>query len=288
MATRTPTRSITVNMIISYLAFLGLPSVLIIPSTAMAYSSSCGDNCHSPIASECTIVVEDILLLDNDLDDVSFHCILDPIDSGRKSEISLPIRVSEGQKEILHSMFESGHIISGWSTLSLDRDMEISSEGLFVSTSKNTFDIGEGSKHNERRLVTAEGDKPVLVVKVIDSVGRQRPESTDQISDDIFGTHGDQMTLKSQMTACSYGKVNIIAGVGDEHEQSPGVIEVTIDKSLVGNSREVIRQAVITETESLLGHSLPGPYSHVMFVLEGCYTGKLRVFSWKKSQTFTL
>ena len=109
-------------------------------------------------------------------------------------------------------------------------------------------------------------------MKVIDSEGRKLTESADQISDDIFGTYGDQMTLKSQMNACSYGKVDIIAGINDEHEVSPGVIEVTIDKSLVGNSRSVIRTAVIEEVQLLLGHSLPGPYSHVMFVLEGCYT----------------
>lgn len=269
--TTTQSHSGIFNMALSYLA-IGLPSLLFIPASAVAYS--CGDSCHSPRSSKCTIIVEDILRLDSDIDDVSFQCILDPIDSDRESEFPVPLRVSDEQKETLHGMFDSGEIISGWSTFGLDQDMEISHEGVFVPLSKTTFQIGEGSSHHGRHLVSAEGDKPILVVKVIDSEGRQRPESTDTISDDIFGTYGDSMTLKSQMGECSFGKFNIIAGVGDEHEKSPGVIEVTIDKSLVGNSRETIRQAAIVETELLLGHSLPGPYSNVMFVLENCYQGK--------------
>merc|ERR1719253_1280637 len=47
------------------------------------------------------------------------------------------------------------------------------------------------------------GEKPILVVRVTDSGGLVRPESAAQISDDIFGTTGDPVNLKSQLGACS-------------------------------------------------------------------------------------
>ena len=255
----------------SFLAF-GLYYLITFPGTAVAYS--CGEHRQSPKSTDCTIVVVDTLRFD-DIEDISFECILDPVDSGRNAETRVPIRTSAEQNDILHAMYNKGEIISEWSTLLLDQDMQVSHEGIFIPMDRTAFHIAERSSYNgDRRLVATEGDKPFLLVKVIDSEGRKLTESADQISDDIFGTYGDQMTLKSQMNACSYGKVDIIAGINDEHEVSPGVIEVTIDKSLVGNSRSVIRTAVIEEVQLLLGHSLPGPYSHVMFVLEGCYTGE--------------
>ncbi len=247
---------------------------------------SCGNNCEPPKSSECTILVNEILRIDR-MDEVSFECILDPVDSRSGVEIIVPLHTSNEQKETLKDMLDAGDIMSGLSTLNLDQDMLIShDEGIFIPISKKTFHIGKGAGPNQRRLMTTEGDKPLLVVNVIDSEGRKLQESSDEISDDVFGTYGDQMTLKSQMSACSFGKVNIIAGNGNEHELSPGVIEVVISKSLVGNSREVIRQAAITEAQLKLGHNLPGPYTHVMFVLEGCYTGAL-VFSSKYLKTHT-
>ncbi len=241
---------------------------------------SCGDDCAVPKANDCTIVVRDTLGPEFEVDDMSFECILDPIDSGSDVELRVPIHATDRQKKILEIMFESGDIISEVSTLQLDSQMQISRKGgIFLPASRDTFAIGGKSNHNSRHLATTKGDKHVLVVKVIDSEGRMLQESTDQISDDIFGTFGDQMTLKSQMEACSYGSMNIISGLNDEHEASPGVIEVTIDKSLTETSRMDILQAMIQETQLLLGHSsLPGPYSHVMFLLEGCYSGKYDPF----------
>jgi hypothetical protein len=227
---------------------------------------------EAPKSNECTIVVQESLRFDN-VHDVSFECILDPRDAGGDENMIVPIRVSDAQKLVLQTKFENGELLSQSSTLMLDQEMQISNEGVFIPVTMDNFDIGKGGSNNGRNLSITEGDKPFLVVKVTDSQGRKRNESTDQISDDIFGTDGDQMTLKSQMNDCSFGKFKITAGgVGNEHEASPGVIEVTIDKSLVGNSRSAIRQAVTIKVQSLLGHSLPGPYAHVMYVLEGCYT----------------
>ncbi len=232
---------------------------------------TCGDFCNAPVSTECSIVVQNTLRFDQS-SEYFFECILDPNElPGSAQERRVPIRMSLEQKEQLQSNFESGEIVSESSTLVFgESDYKISSEGVFVPPSLTTFAFGAGD--DSRRLATVEGDKPFLVVKVTDSQGRQLQDSTDEISDQIFGTFGDELTLKSQMDACSFGKVDIISGNGDQHESSPGVIEVTITKSLVGYGRNVIMQAVTQETEALLGHSLPGPYTNVMYLLEACYS----------------
>jgi hypothetical protein len=257
---------------LDHISFLALGLVIIFAPASGTIAFSCGNACEAPKSNECTIVVQEYLRFDNVID-VSFECILDPRDAGGDENMIVPIRVSDAQKLVLQTKFENGELLSQSSTLMLDQEMQISNEGVFIPVTMDNFDIGKGGSNNGRNLSITEGDKPFLVVKVTDSQGRKRNESTDQISDDIFGTDGDQMTLKSQMNDCSFGKFKITAGgVGNEHEASPGVIEVTIDKSLVGNSRSAIRQAVTIKVQSLLGHSLPGPYAHVMYVLEGCYT----------------
>ncbi len=40
----------------------------------------------------------------------------------------------------------------------------------------------------------------------------------------------------------------------------------------MGNDAQAIEDAVTQELQLLLGHDIPGPYAHVMYVLQGCYT----------------
>ena len=78
----------------------------------------------------------------------------------------------------------------------------------------------------------------VLVVRVTDVNGLVYPHDAETMSDKVFGTKGDPVNLKSQMAACSFGKLNIMAGNPDsplpsdiEIEEAPGVIEVDIGVS---------------------------------------------------------
>ena len=116
------------------------------------------------------------------------------------------------------------------------------------------------------------GTKPILVVKVTDSANKAHPRTTAEISDDVFGTDSDPVNLKTQLAACSFNQLIVQPGLDppDSHEVAPGVIEVTIGVTLSGNSRGTIRNAVTTAVQSKLGHSLPGPYQQVMYVLHSC------------------
>ena len=48
-------------------------------------------------------------------------------------------------------------------------------------------------------------------------------------------------------------------------------MDVTIPISLDGNDRVAIENAAKSAVEEKLGFELPGPFQHVMFILEGCY-----------------
>jgi len=119
----------------------------------------------------------------------------------------------------------------------------------------------------------------MLVVKVIDKDGLQRPESPMVIGDDFFGTEGDPVNLKERIEACSMGKWKVKAGHFN-HESKydkkvngdivKGVMTVRISVSL-SKDKYTIHNAVTKAVEDKLGTGLPGPYNHVMYVLQKCY-----------------
>lgn len=82
------------------------------------------------------------------------------------------------------------------------------------------------------------------------------------------------------MAECSFDKLNILSGLtgtvsgNDLNEAALGVVEVTIDVDITDTSsasRLEVRNAITTAVQTKLGIQLPGPYEHVLYVLEGCY-----------------
>ena len=231
-------------------------------------------NLRNPKAIECVILARADLRFDG-VESEDFECVLDSLDApGGVKGFSVPIDITETQKTFLKNKIKNGDLVSDQSTLIFDEGFQISDEGVHVPKGKPNLSLGnKKNKKSGRHLAIVTGDKPILAVKVYDVNGLSRTESSAQISDDIFGTNGDPVNLKSQMSACSFNKLNITAGlpIPDDNEVAPGVIEVTIGISLVDNTRSAIRNAVTTAVTNLLGHSLPGPYQQVMYVLEKCY-----------------
>jgi hypothetical protein len=162
-----------------------------------------------------------------------------------------------------------------------------SSKGNGSHTSKGNSRAGDlfgralrhdDNDDHDRHLLSHEGVKPTLVVRVTDKNGLARPESAAQISDDIFGTDGDPVNLKSQLEDCSMGKLTLVPGdnnsgqVNQSLYAAPGVIEVTIPIDLkTVSSMDEPENAVTAELQAKLGFNLPGPYESVLYVLEGCY-----------------
>ena len=130
------------------------------------------------------------------------------------------------------------------------------------------------NQQDDRYLQTLDGTRQLLVVRVTDSRGRVHSDNASTISDNVFGTNGDTITLKSRIAACSFNKLRLTNTYDvdiSQHLEAPGVIDIKIGKSL-NNDRATVREAVILATEQKLGLKLSETFDHVMFVVEGCYT----------------
>ncbi len=236
---------------------------------------------RNPNASDCVIQAVAALAIDPQAqtdDDEFFECELDPSDADGISGISVPIELDNDQKKGLKDKLRRGDLVSDESTILFKNSGIKIGNGKVLVPPGHQIALGKRkrNKNNERRLAIVTGTKPILVVRVTDSVGKVVPFSAAQVGDDIFGTNGDPVNLKSQMHDCSFGQLDIIAGdpptnSAGANEVAPGVIDVTIPIELVGNSRSDVRNAVTTAAQTKLGFSLPGPYQQVMYVLEGCY-----------------
>lgn len=240
-------------------------------------SATASNSSKKTKASECTLMVTELLLIDpssDSVEDLIFECEMDSEDMDGVPGLILPIQASLNQKNKLKKLLEDGGIIPGKSQLVHGINAEFNQHGLSLPPG---LDIAASVRKNPtkgRNLAIVTGTKPILVVKVTDSVGKARPETPFQIGDDVFGYGTDQVNLKSQMAACSMGTLNIVPGSDPNGTQSPGapgVLEVTIDVTLEGNSRATIRNAVTTAVQAKIGESLPGRYQQVMYVLESCY-----------------
>ena len=211
-------------------------------------------------------------LLENDIDinnyetNEEFVCEL-------KDGSTIPIQGTDRQMRQLRSLLAKGVLTSSKSSI------EVSSNGVQDGTlylSPGKIVIKEGRKKNsDRKLSVYEGDKPVLVVRVTDKDGKVTSDNARTVSDKLFGSYGDQTTLKSQFAACSFGKLQVSNEYDvdiSKHLAAPGVINVDLPISLSNSDRLAVRNAAIKAVEDKLGLGLPGPFQHVMFILEACYT----------------
>ena len=242
--------------------------------------------------SECTLMVSSDLKipgdeLEDDHTEESFQCMLDSSDTNGQANQILPIRASIAQLSKMKDMLNKGELRPGKSTLNhggaaFGKDGIFVPPGLDIASAVRNNGNGNGNDKNKSRSLQGDlfGNKPILVVKVIDVNGKQRTESVEQIGDDIFGTVNDPVNLKSQMKACSFDQLNIVPGTYDPTKipagepSATGVIQVDISIALDGgDDRYAIHNAVTAAVQTKLGFSLPGPYEQVMYVLEKCYTG---------------
>jgi hypothetical protein len=220
-------------------------------------------------------LASELLLIDpsSDAPDQIFECEMEPEDMDGVPGLSLPLQATDAQKNALRVMLEKGDLISGKSKLVHGSNAAFDDNGLLLPPGLDIAASVRKNPNNDRRnLAIVTGTKPILVVKVTDSVGKARSETPYQIGDDIFGYGTDAVNLKSQMAACSMGDLTIVPGSDPNGSFSAeGVVEVTIGVTLENNDRATIRNAVTTAVQSKLGVTLPGPYQQVMYVLEGCY-----------------
>jgi hypothetical protein len=228
---------------------------------------------------ECTIQAVDLLKIPgaNISDDLIIECVDD-------DNLSQVVTGTPSQMATIKSMIANGSIVPGQSRMGLGPDNNPNKDIVLgpnfdpkagIRRAHPLFgrDLEEEGEQHGRRLDVF-GDKPILVVKVYDVNGLARTETEAQIGDDIFGTLGDPVNLKSQLFDCSHGQLNVIPGeiTTPGVEIAPGVMNVDINIDITtAATRGEVRNAVTAAVQTKLGFNLPGPYEQVMYVLQGCY-----------------
>ena len=85
-------------------------------------------------------------------------------------------------------------------------------------------------EENLRNLAQVTGTNTLLVVRLIDSSGDAASWNASKLSDEIFGTFGDSITLKSVMDGCSNGQLILQPyPTTSNNGVVNGVIELTLD-----------------------------------------------------------
>ncbi len=162
----------------------------------------------------------------------------------RVSLVTGSLKESRSGKDVLGI---PGAIVTG-NVIRIPPNKEITFEKRFKDD-EDTFRIAG------RRLQTAPDERKVLVVRIsVNGTFSSSPNNTaSEISDSIFGTSGDDVNLVSQMSNCSFGKLQFSPLTVAEEPALPaandddvGVYEITTDypSSTTGRKDLVIRDAV--------------------------------------------
>ncbi|KAL7554742.1 hypothetical protein ACHAWF_018272 [Thalassiosira exigua] len=206
----------------------------------------------------------------------------------------VPIQGSESQMNEMDSLLERGLLVSGDSTveatLSASGNKALLPPGGITVTKKGGKER-RGRSEGIRNLGDHEGVRYVLVARVTDSDGRVHPDTAEMMSDNIFGTFGDSVTLKSQLAACSNEKFVVSNEYPEhlnisKHLSAPGVIDISIGIPLLTSDRVSIIKAMAAALQSKLGFEQDinqpgGPLDHVLFVLEDCYVSTHEQCGWE-------
>lgn len=148
----------------------------------------------------------------------------------------------------------------------LDGELQIPADGQIEF---GTIDENDERRvrQKRRRSLSATGTKSVLVVRV-NAADVSTSGTIKELSNNIFGTYGDTVTMKSQYDQCSYGKLQFEPFVGRTSKgvYVNGVIDVTISNNVGGSDRTNIEAAVQVAAKNKLGN-LRDEFDHVMLCL---------------------
>jgi hypothetical protein len=124
------------------------------------------------------------------------------------------------------------------------------------------------------------GTKSVLVIRAI-AADQSTTASESTLSDDIFGTFGDPVNLRSQYSQCSDGKLQFQPLTTNSLVGSDGVYTVTLPSTFVtGASDGTIRDAMLIKATVDLGEYLNIIADYVMLCLPPGTTGDWLAYAY--------
>ena len=178
-------------------------------------------------------------------------------------------KVKAANQNFLKANFgENGAFISGETDLTFGNDAAfdpVSNEIL----SKIPPGLAKKSWESGRKLAVTNGQKSVLVVRVIASDGSTSASDT-ALSNSVFGNGVDPVNLSSQYAACSHNKLEFVKAAektGATNSITNGVVTVTVSTA-VAEGDGAMRNAITTKLNSDFSVSSPNQLAnHVMYCL---------------------
>ena len=192
--------------------------------------------------------------------------------------------IPEADDSFITENFENGPFVSGETVITFSGRPMLNKSANTISSSIQ--DLVLTKKKNLRKGgpfgAATTGDKTVLVVRVI-ALDASTTADEATLSDDVFGTHGDPVNLKTQFSKCSQGQLNFIPAVGTGI--TDGATTVSINVVSKDLDYAVIRNHVWDALKTKFSVSTPGDLAdHVMFcyphLAMGLYTIDAQINSW--------
>jgi len=238
----------------------------------------------------CTIQLDTILHEDpEDVEDEEMIlCEMDK--TSTHAGLLLEFDMDESQTKEMKHMIKKSEVVPSKSMMNI-KGMKINKKihippGLLmkdkISKQKNN-NVKKAKKNNPKQLRSLQetnygtkiGDRKTLVVRVTDVNGKVIDNAT-EVSDNVFGTYGDAVTLKSQIEGCSMNRTIIIPGGIPEHESlysAPGVIDVNVTIDITNCdtfNKNTWANAAVTALQEKIGNgwTAPGEYDHIMIAFE--------------------
>ena len=140
------------------------------------------------------------------------------------------------------------------------------------SASSHENAIDRASMSESRHLLST-GRQTVIVIRIV-AVDAATTATEAQLSDDIFGTSGDVLNLKSGYNKCSYGQLQLEPLTTNPRIGTDGVYTVHLRNTfVVGASSSTVYDAAVAQATTDLGKSPNLVADHVMFCIPPGTTG---------------
>jgi hypothetical protein len=157
---------------------------------------------------------------------------------------------------------QANEIESAEATILVEGD-SLGQEHMYVANTATTI-VGASEKkkailaqsENGVRSLAAE-PRSVLVVRVSSSSDGGKTSANDVFDDNV--------SLKSQYAACSYGKLTFEKATGNNVVN--GVVSVNLNSNVAGVSSSTVRDRMESAANSVVGTNVQSAYDHVMFCI---------------------
>jgi len=165
--------------------------------------------------------------------------------------------------------FQSGEtqisvLASGISERTSHRISDAVSRHEVIDITAGSGNIVSNSRKNSRSLsLNMEGDFSLAVIRVSDTHAHSPDDTAAEISDHIFGTGGNSLSMVTGYQECSGGKVNFNPATGPSF--SGGIMDLTLTRNIAGLLSEDVEYYVTNELDLTSGFD-QSTYTNIMYI----------------------